>query len=225
VKEINKNVEKTNSMDLFEVTKKRVSENALNEIFSEEKRIMRFIELYDFFSKDNHFKFYSRYINSLLKNREMSKVQLEIFFKLLLELDIYKPAAVKIIEQQLFKRNSFWLKFDFVTYLFRNRANINVKKYLSLNQDALKANRNKLLKLQLYINIYVYDKNVEAKIFFLLKHSEYPTPFYLLSNCLIDFNRAETVRKEFVNNISLLIDASNFDLGVKKELSKKFGNV
>jgi hypothetical protein len=190
-------------------------------IVSDERKFQEFINLQDDFANSKFKGVYKSYLDGVLKRTELSKIEIDNVFNLVLELDYFDKRLVDLIKKNLLLKHSYLVKLNMLLFLFKNRNRISKEDLLLLNKNVLKQTKNDLLKIVSLLYLYPYNNLYHVNILKIIDNIPYPTPFYLLVNTMYHLSPQELIQySKLISGLRKILRAKKYNKDVKKELSE-----
>lgn len=211
--------------DIYDLIVNPISNKNLRLILLNDKKLQEFISLYDYFGTDGNNNLYKSYINELLLKKELSNLQINNLFNLIIELDYFNSKVINYAEFALSKRINYLTKLNVLLFLLNHKKRITNKKFIDLNKFINTRTKNSVLKIVSSYNLLLSEKKQIIDVVNPLKKAEHPTLYYLLVNCMKNKSSNNYNQKELVNSLISMIVESKFSNEVRHELIYDLKNI
>jgi hypothetical protein len=175
-----------------------------------------FIAQYQFLKKDANSDLYITYVikNINIKHNFINAIYLAI------KIDLFDLQLIELSKEIVINKNYYLKKLLAFDYLNKFYNTISNEEYLRLNHIVSNKSSNRLVQLQVYINLLLYDQpKYFQKIVTLLRKENSTTFFYRLTYNLNEYSHFSRLLNSWEINLLLeIINQQKYDNDVKSEL-------
>jgi hypothetical protein len=195
-------------MNYLNYTERKVSEEALVEIFKSHIDRNIFISEYPYFGMDGNDSFYKEFIDKYIASTKY-KAQ-EDAIELSIAAKTFRSDYFDVIKSIIYSRRNDEIKLSCCDWLFCFFKHLSQNTFLEINEYLLEKTKDEFVKVQCMLNLFLLNNNypIIENLSPYLNETNYPSIFYRVINGLNSISLSEKISKEIRKGIGALIAAN-----------------